>query len=615
MINFLLIVVTIIAIAAILFYWFTRKRVRIDNREESRFDLGGIQIFIAKAFQDLISSSIYVGSPTEEEYNRRKARRNELRKALRRCMHGDISSKKYVKLYMKNMLVNTFGFTEINVNLVIPFDRAERLSSQECYDILIYEYQKEHGPNAFKFLIQKYKLDDITKLPDGSKGYRITSEQMREIYLDEKLKLSFDDKLNVIVQRVYQSYKGLGVIDELRDQNINGVNGGTSGLPPDVVQALDAADYFEQKRSIPHSYDAVWMFYQGKSIHLEFLSHGSELELKRVVNNIYGFGNPKQLNQANAYVVNDMADGSRVAVVRPTMAESWAYFVRKFDDDLVELEDQIKGENAELPIGLLIYLILGQQIMAITGRQGAGKTTLLKALIGYIVCKNIRIQEMSFEMWARRLFPHKNILTFRETTSISGQEGLDFQKKTDGAVNILSEAAKHSQISQSIQMMQTGSDYTLVTHHGVTLKKLINSWRNSLVANGDFLSEKEAEKQVVEVLAWNTHLELSGSGQRDIGRISEVIPVEEITELPKEYKNKEMLVDKLDAFMDTMVAHYESMNPKTYDYNHIVVYENGKYVAKNPISETKIKDMISKMDEEDAAGFVAFLAKHWGNAA
>jgi len=50
---------------------------------------------------------------------------------------------------------------------------------------------------------------------------------------------------------------------------------------------------------------------------------------------------------------------------------------------------------------------------------------------------NLRIQETAFELHLRKIYPTRNILSFRETDTISGQEGLDVQKKTDGSVNIV----------------------------------------------------------------------------------------------------------------------------------------------------------------------------------
>ncbi|MEK3713921.1 ATPase, T2SS/T4P/T4SS family [Paenibacillus sp. FSL R7-0333] len=615
MINIILIIVVLAAIGVFLYLWVGKSKKSAPPAVQLKYDMNEIVQFLRRAFEEIIASSLYEGSPSEEEYNRRKARRRELQKALRSCMHGDLSAKRYVKLYMKDLLLQTYGLDEGNADKVIPFGHANRLTSQDCFDILLYTFKKDYGQNAFNEMVSKYNLDTLHRLPDGSKGYKVTEEQIRSIYSAEHPGLSFQDKVEVIVQRAYQIYKGLGVIDELRDQNIDGVNGGTSGMPPDVVQTTDFLEYTKQQHFLPQSYDAVWTFYRGKSLHLEFLSFGSEKELKRVCQNIYGFGNPGQLNESKGYIINDMADGSRVVVVRPKMAESWAFFVRKFNDSLVELEQQITDEGAPLAIEMLEFLILGHQVTAITGRQGSGKTTLLKALIKYIDAKNIRIQETSFEIWARKMYPGKNILSFRETPSVSGQDGLDVQKKTDGAVNIVGEAATHSVVSYVIQAAQVASEYTLFTHHGKTLPNLISALRNSLVASGAFSNEKIAEVQVVEALGFNVHLVLR-AGKRYIERITEIIPADSQYEYPQEYKNQETSMEKLDAFMDTISEYFGRMTDRrAYSYTDIIVWEAGEYVAKQPISSRKMEEMLKNMDKDEAGRFEAFIERYWGQSA
>ena len=47
---------------------------------------------------------------------------------------------------------------------------------------------------------------------------------MHNIYETENLNVSFEDKMNVVVQRIYQKYKGYSSIDEVRDMNIDGVS-------------------------------------------------------------------------------------------------------------------------------------------------------------------------------------------------------------------------------------------------------------------------------------------------------------------------------------------------------------------------------------------------------
>ena len=96
---------------------------------------------------------------------------------------------------------------------------------------------------------------------------------------------------------------------------------------------------------------------------------------------------------------------------------------------------------------------------------------------------------MAFELHLRDIYPDRNILSFRETDTISGQEGLDIQKKTDGTVNILGEVATIEVAAYLIQMSQVGSLFTLFTHHAKTTDSLVKYMRNSLLSSGIFRDE------------------------------------------------------------------------------------------------------------------------------
>ena len=105
----------------------------------------------------------------------------------------------------------------------------------------------------------------------------------------------FEDKLNVISQRLYQLYKGFGVIDEIRDMRIDGVSGGVSGIPPTFQEEIDITVSLSIVSKLPANFDSIWLFFKGKTIHLSFLSFGSESELIRVCKNIYRYNYPGQL--------------------------------------------------------------------------------------------------------------------------------------------------------------------------------------------------------------------------------------------------------------------------------------------------------------------------------
>ena len=49
----------------------------------------------------------------------------------------------------------------------------------------------------------------------------ITEEDINKIFEKENFVLTYEDKLKVLVQRIYEGYKGYSVIDEIREMNID----------------------------------------------------------------------------------------------------------------------------------------------------------------------------------------------------------------------------------------------------------------------------------------------------------------------------------------------------------------------------------------------------------
>ena len=445
----ILLMVAVLGLAVFVLYYYTKKKKeqKVEetiNVDDKTYTLDMMKNFVKRRLDEITKVNLYDIGLSEEELKRRKNKKYELKKALKGCTYGDVNDKKYVKELIFDILQKEYGVTETNVSKAIPFDIPSLLTAQDKFDILIYAYKKEFGYEALTEIIKKYNLAQLKYVAGETKPcYVITDEEISDIYEKENIQLTFADKLAVVVQRIYQHYKGYSSIDEVRDMNIDGVSGGVSGLPESFLSqvAQTDGDYLTQvsEHKVPRACDSIWIFFQGKSIRLAFLSFGTEAELKRVCQNIYKYNNPGQLSDTNGYKINEMKDGSRVVVVRPSFSETWAFFVRKFDVKRSTLEQWFKGEPGSLEsIELLKYLVKGARIISITGEQGCGKTTMLMGMIENIYeTMNIRVQETAFELHLRKIYPTRNILTFRETETISGQEGLDVQKKTDGSVNII----------------------------------------------------------------------------------------------------------------------------------------------------------------------------------
>ncbi|WP_214629701.1 Flp pilus assembly complex ATPase component TadA [Paenibacillus agaridevorans] len=601
-----------------LFFLYLRLSRRLPERadETSVYTLEAMTTFVKTALHELTSSSLADFGLSEEEYRRRKSKRAELKKALRGCTSGDLRDKEYVKEIIADLLTQQYELDDAHLNLLLPFHQEGSLSEQDQFDILLHMYKKEAGLHALDRLIQTYDWDQERRNEEGQlKAYRITAEDIRSVFAHEAPRLTTDDKLQIVVQRIYQQYKGFSVVDELRDMRVDGVSGGVSGLPPLMWDGEWSLEEDDQFQSLPRSHDSVWLFYKGKSIHLSFLSFGSEQELRRVCQIIYKHNFPGQLSEANGFKVNEMADGSRVVVLRPRFSESWAFFVRKFDVQSATLEQLIQDDGAELPIGLIRYLVSGARITAITGAQGSGKTTLLMAMVHHIPeVLPIRVQEMSFELQLRKIYPERNIVSLRETETISGQQGLDIQKKTDGSVNILGEVATDPVAAWMVQMAQVASLFTLFTHHAKTFRDLVLSLRNSLLKTKVFTNERVAEQQVVSVVNFDIHLRRDLNGRRYIERITECVPAPEETAYPEAFRGKMTKDERVAAFMETALEYFRRTTDRPlYAARNLVEFRDGRYVAVHPLSEQSRLEIAEYLSGPDQAVFDAFLASHWGD--
>ncbi len=614
--NFILILTILLCLVVYLIYRFKNPVDLPTSKKEKHFDKRKYSIkemtsFMKKTINEMTGSDLYDLALDQTDFERRQKKRAELKSALKGATSGDINEKTYVKSFMYDIYLQNYGINNVNINYVIPFDNEEELSVQDKFEILIHSFKKKYNYRALPMLIEKYAMDELKACIEAGEtlSYVITTEEIEEAYLKEMIEpLTFDDKLEIIVQRIYQYYRGFGVIDEIRDMAIDGVSGGVSGYSGYSSDMEDELQLQQRMReSSTDGHHSVWIMYRGKTIHLSFLTFGSDLELKRVCQNIYKYNNPGQLTETNGFIVNELKDGSRIVVMRPPFAESWVFFNRKFDLTYTSLESFLNPPNAsvqigntELPIGLLPFLMKGARVTAITGDQGTGKSTLMMALMRHIYgWLTLRVQEMSFELHLRKLYPERNIVTTRQTDSITGQKGMDVQKKSDGAVNIIGEVATDEQAAWMVQAAQVASLFTVFSHHAKTFFQLIFSLRNSMIKSGMFRNETIAEQQVVDVIHFDVHLNKDANGRRYIERITECVPMLETTEYP------ENLREAAKEFFRRMT------DRRTFRAVDIVLFHEGAYIAGDSISEANRLEMLKYMSAADQDEFNQFLQTFW----
>lgn len=503
---------------------------------------------IKNDFTQLLRVNLNIGPFLMKERLVRIERREELREALRTCGSGNEASKIFVKSHITTLLADKYKISEENIHLFLKEDSEYR------FKVILEKYINRYGRSGLEKLIERY-FPEIAK-----EDKKIIDEKMlnRAFGRFGYGNASFPGKMDILCQKIYENYKGNGIIDTLLPLVIDGISGGVSS---------DNGKFY------------VWIMYKGNSVSLSFLKFKSETEIKRICKNLckgYGMG---QLSERRGYVVAELADGSRASISRPPFCESWSFFIRKFrTENILELEDIITGEGSENIIKLIKYLVIGERLIAVTGEQGSGKTTLLASMVKYIPeWLNIRVAEMSFELHLRQRLPGRNIVSFKETEGVNVQEGLDFTKKTDGNVTILGEVATMQAVLFLVQIAQNASAFTLFTHHAKDTTTLIHYIRNSLLMQGNFRNEKVALMQAVSSVRINIHVKKNSYGERYIEKISEIIPCE-----------------SEEGFMEKVIA-----------YNN-----KGRYILKDEPSRETEEAVYERLSENEALEFIKYI-RQW----
>lgn len=520
--NYVAILILLISGASII--W--KRFIAIHNYGVSEralvndFDLGHLERDVKMSIQKTLRQRPEELNLNKTETEKRLSSKSRLRTSIKLAPTGDEGAKTYLLDYIAVLLERGHGINENTIDLVIPFHIDDELENRVKWSICLHQKMNQYGMKTLEKIFEEQKwIQEV----EGQE-VRVTEKQLDELYnsVIAEWPLSYSDKLDILTRRVYEDIWGHSVVDFALELKIDGISGGVSGIPYDMYIYTDGTASLDLK-NMPFSYDSVWCMYRGVSVHLDFLSFGSQKELERVCRNIYRHNNPGQLSAQKGYIVNDRKDGSRVVVTRPPLSDSWLFLVRKHTNGGLESIHSMGkrwGEHGNIPVYILNCIVRGEKTFGVTGGQGCGKTTLLKALIAFFNPKwNIRIQEMIFELSLRLIYPKRNIITFREIPSVSGQEGLDLQKKTDGVINILGEVASSAVANWVIQMSQVASLFTCFTHHANTVADLVTWYRDALLKDGGLSNEKAAEDEVIHAINFDVHME-----NRRVVRITEIVP-------------------------------------------------------------------------------------------
>lgn len=596
--------------AGIYMKFFRKYKFTADNIDPAKqYSVEVLTEGVRDAFDVILNTDYTELNLNKEETEKNIRSKDTLRHSLKVCTHGNTGAKMFVVDYIEDLLQRKFGVNEETINYAIPFNKIDELTSEYKLMILLHIYKKKFDMDAIDQLITRNKLD--RPIGEGTEAhYEISAADIDRTFrrhLEIYQAFTFSDMLAVLAQKIYQNYKGLGVIDDIRFMKIDGLNCGTSGVPQTFYQYGVDTTYGAKTGELPRTAcNAVWLMYHGKKMHLSCIGFGTEAELERVTKNICRYNNAPTLSKMKGYIVNTTEDGCRVVGVRPDMAESFGFFIRKFDaSSRKTLHDLYPFECVSKLNDLIEFLISGCLNTALTGQQATGKTTCLMSLIGYLPASlSIRLQEMAFELYLRKVYPDRNIMTFVDTPTVSAQAGIELQKKTDGDANLFGEVAQASVVPLALKMGQTGSAMLMFTSHHKTTDDLVNEWGDDLVAEGASTDSFKATETVASVLDTDIHLERDVTGVRSIARVTQILP--HIAEPYPDFDESDPVKSQYTLMKEYF---YRQTDRRMFDTADLIVLYNNRYMYVNDIHPDKVASIRTKLSDTQNKQFDKFLAQ------
>lgn len=593
--------------------WNFRKTLKEETFEGEYQNIYTISYLVEQTkeyFNNMIKENLTDSFMNRDAYDRKLKDKLETRKKLKEAAFGNKDAKEYIKSRIVYLIQVNFGYTDEDLHKFIPFNRIDELTSVDMTEILIYAFSKYcsektngelRAKDGLPYMIEKYHLnvahEDYTGLEEED-VYDISAKQIREIYIKESEEggvlrdLTFDDRLAIIAQRVFEQYKGFGCIDLLVDQAIDEIDCGVSGIPQGLFEVDKSL-----MDNITYSFESVWIMYHGLNIRMSCLKFENEAEFIRVCQNIYRYDAPTVLSRKEGKVASTMQDGSRVLVTRPPFSDSWTFFVRKHNAGVVGKQKKqyftaAGGEHVET---MMKWLIRGQRNIIYSGSQGTGKTTAMKHFFKYVpITFNVRIQEMIFELNLRYLYQARNNVAFQETADVSAQEGLNTQKKTNGTINIIGEIATAEAASWYVQTSKVASLYAWGSHHAKTAFDLVTSFRDNLLQTGIFSNEIEAEATAATALNIDFHMDKNEETEsRFLERITEIVPIRDHS-YPTDHMGDDISLEEK-ALRHTMEYETRITDRSQFTCTNLIEYHDGEYYVTNMPSAETLAEMRNKV--------------------
>jgi len=330
--------------------------------------------------------------------------------------------------------------------------------------------------------------------------------------------VSIDQKVS-IVQQVYSSIRGFGVLDSILSND-------------DITEIMinGPENIFIEKKGRLQKLDR----------HFD-----SERNLEDIIQRIVGQAG-REVNQANPICDTRLPDGSRVNVVLPPIALCGpTVTIRKFSKEPMTITKLIEyGSLTQEIADKLELLVHAKYNIFISGGTGSGKTTFLNALSNYIP-KDERVItiEDSAELQIEGV---KNLVSLEtRNANSSGAGAIEMKDLIKSALRmrpdrIIVGEVRGAEALDMLQAMNTGHDGSLSTGHANSTQDMLSRLETMVLQGAAALPLEAIKQQIGSAVDIIIHLSRLRDKSRKTMAITEVVG----------YKNGEIILNPLYEFRE-----------------------------------------------------------------
>lgn len=392
------------------------------------------------------------------------------------------------------------------IDYIIPFENAEQLTSEEKFNIILYLGRTDaNGPSqAFVNLIKKYDLYNKQRT-DGkgnwqytSKGYEYNKEDIDFIYnkVLEGKGLNFADKVEIVVQILYQNIFGLMCIDTLAYSDIN------------EIGFSDGGRYIYCWCDIK-----VW---------LSFLELTKE-EARIIQDRAISFDkNAGQLDESSPEKLCYRGDLARITVTQQPYSSARNLCIRIFNQRHLGIKELLPNEKL---LTAVTALVRSGASICMQGSLGTGKTTTMSALYELLDDNlHIGIVEDFFEQHIMNKYPHKRIVELKSLQNKSMEDAVKTILRLSVDVADLGEVRSGEALYSVLQLIQSVSMAAWFTVHVANPETTVSRFKNLLLGTGRYHTEQSAVMDIVNYINLIFQHNII-NGKRVITEIVEIVPM------------------------------------------------------------------------------------------